>query len=271
MTGPTCACWAGSTHDHLEAVTRGMSVAFGSTQDPTLQPNLAQPATSAATATRAFLSTIQADAGANALDGAKLASDTASQVIDIQFALQSQATDALDRLLQARVDDYLGPVHGVEALAGIALAIVLYLFAGFYASATDTARGGIDGASGDGHRGVITGRGGGCAQRDRGDANHQRCRGRQHIGDGAHGRQSSQVLGAVQGIAAIAEEQSAATEQVSASAEEMSAQVEAMHAQAQSLAATAQELQNLVARFKLEDRTPQAPSSEVRRSLRAAA
>lgn len=64
--------------------------------------------------------------------------------------------------------------------------------------------------------------------------------------------QSGQVADAIQGIAAVAEEQSASTEEVSASAEEMSAQIEEMSAQAQELAATADQLQELVARFKLE-------------------
>jgi methyl-accepting chemotaxis protein len=67
--------------------------------------------------------------------------------------------------------------------------------------------------------------------------------------------QSGSVTVSIQSIAAVSEEQSAATEEVSASAEEMSAQVEEMSAQAQELAATADHLQQLVARFRVEQST----------------
>jgi len=53
------------------------------------------------------------------------------------------------------------------------------------------------------------------------------------------------VTGSVRTIAAMSEEQSAATEAVSASAEEMSAQIDEMSAQAQELAATAEQLKGL--------------------------
>ena len=61
-------------------------------------------------------------------------------------------------------------------------------------------------------------------------------------------------------IAAMAEEQNAATEQVSASTEEISAQVEEMAAQAQELAATADGLRDLVAQFQLTNRPVAAPA-----------
>ncbi|MCC6177053.1 MAG: MCP four helix bundle domain-containing protein [Chloroflexi bacterium] len=64
---------------------------------------------------------------------------------------------------------------------------------------------------------------------------------------------ASGVGQAIQSIAAVAEESSAATEEVSASTEEMSAQVEEVSAQAEELAATAEQLQQLVARFRLDD------------------
>jgi len=59
----------------------------------------------------------------------------------------------------------------------------------------------------------------------------------------------------------VSEEQSAATEQVSASTEEMSAQVQEMIAQAQELAKTAEQLNQLVARFSLDNsrQVPTAP------------
>jgi len=61
------------------------------------------------------------------------------------------------------------------------------------------------------------------------------------------------VTDAVQSIAAVSEEQSAATEQVMASAEEVIDQVVEMSNQAKGLAATAVELNGLVTRFKLVD------------------
>jgi methyl-accepting chemotaxis protein len=63
--------------------------------------------------------------------------------------------------------------------------------------------------------------------------------------------QAGDINTAIEGIAAVAEEQSAATEEVSASAEEMSAHVERVSEQARQLADTAQHLEQLVARFKL--------------------
>jgi methyl-accepting chemotaxis protein len=60
------------------------------------------------------------------------------------------------------------------------------------------------------------------------------------------------VSGAVQSIAAISEENSASAEEVSAATEEMSAQAEEVVASAGSLAAMADELDEVVARFKLE-------------------
>jgi methyl-accepting chemotaxis protein len=59
------------------------------------------------------------------------------------------------------------------------------------------------------------------------------------------------VLGTVEVIASVAEEQSAATEEVSASVEEVSAQAEEVTASAEALQGMAQDLQTLVARFKL--------------------
>jgi methyl-accepting chemotaxis protein len=56
----------------------------------------------------------------------------------------------------------------------------------------------------------------------------------------------------VQEIASIASESSATVEEVAASAEEMGAQVEEVATQAAVLAQTAQVLQALVARFRLE-------------------
>ncbi len=68
------------------------------------------------------------------------------------------------------------------------------------------------------------------------------------------------VAQAIESIASVSEENSASVEEVSASAEEMSAQVEEVTASAQSLASMAQALQEVVARFKLADEGPQTPA-----------
>jgi methyl-accepting chemotaxis protein len=64
---------------------------------------------------------------------------------------------------------------------------------------------------------------------------------------------SSEVNQAIESIASVSEENSAAIEEVSASAEEMSAQVEEVTASAQSLADMAKTLQEVVAQFKLTE------------------
>ena len=69
------------------------------------------------------------------------------------------------------------------------------------------------------------------------------------------------VASAVQSIAAISEENSAAAEEVSASTEEMSAQAEEVVASASSLAQMADELDEVVARFVLEAAKGAAPTS----------
>jgi methyl-accepting chemotaxis protein len=66
---------------------------------------------------------------------------------------------------------------------------------------------------------------------------------------------SNEVTQAIENIASVSEENSAAIDEVSASAEEMSAQVEEVTASAQSLAEMARTLQQVVARFKLEQAT----------------
>lgn len=76
---------------------------------------------------------------------------------------------------------------------------------------------------------------------------------------------SNEVTQAIENIASVSEENSAAIEEVSASAEEMSAQVEEVTASAQSLAEMAKTLQQVVARFKLNENAQlqkQTPSSQ---------
>jgi methyl-accepting chemotaxis protein len=81
---------------------------------------------------------------------------------------------------------------------------------------------------------------------------------------------ASTVSGSVQSIAAISEENSAAAEEVSAATEEMSAQAEEVVASASSLAQMAHELDAVVARFVLEDRSDNAPTSIATRLHKAA-
>ena len=82
--------------------------------------------------------------------------------------------------------------------------------------------------------------------------------------------QASQVTSAIQGIAQVAEGQSAASEEVSASAEEMSAQVDQMASRAQDVATTAEQLRDLVARFTLDAAPTAAPVAKVVPLRRAA-
>ncbi len=53
--------------------------------------------------------------------------------------MEARTAAVLDRIVGARADDYINRTHRVELLAGLALAVVLYLFAGFYASVTAAA------------------------------------------------------------------------------------------------------------------------------------
>jgi methyl-accepting chemotaxis protein len=66
---------------------------------------------------------------------------------------------------------------------------------------------------------------------------------------------ANQVIEGVSGIAAIAEENSAATQEVSASAEEMSAQVQEVTAATHSLGEMAEELRSGVSNFTLRVRS----------------
>jgi methyl-accepting chemotaxis protein len=65
---------------------------------------------------------------------------------------------------------------------------------------------------------------------------------------------ASQVSKAMETVAGIAEENSAATEQVSASAQEMSAQVQEIVASSQTLKDMAILLEQSVARFKIKEK-----------------
>jgi len=69
-------------------------------------------------------------------------------------------------------------------------------------------------------------------------------------------RATNQVTSAIENIASVSEQNSAAVEEVSASTEQMSVQVGEVSASAQVLANMAEDLQQLVARFKLENEKP---------------
>jgi methyl-accepting chemotaxis protein len=64
---------------------------------------------------------------------------------------------------------------------------------------------------------------------------------------------ATEVSSAVENIASVSQENSAAVEEVSAATEEMTAQVEEVSSSAQTLSGTAEKLANLVKQFKLDD------------------
>ena len=70
--------------------------------------------------------------------------------------------------------------------------------------------------------------------------------------------QSADVSHAVESIAAISEENSASAEEVSAATEELSAQATEVVTSAQALAGMAVRLEDLLARFKFDEREPEA-------------
>ena len=127
-----------SMRSRLDAIKRGTTVAFANTQDTALKSDLEKPTQDAVTRTEAFIKAVETDVGsADALG--KPPSLSRSPAIDAQFALEASTTAALDRVVGARADDYINRAHRVEVLAGVALAVVLYLFAGFYVSVTAAA------------------------------------------------------------------------------------------------------------------------------------
>lgn len=120
---------AGAVQSRVDTVKRGLNVAYGNTQDASLQPGLDPSLQQFTSDMDRFLGGLDADSSA-----AAAIADDASKTIDAQFALSTQTTDALDRLLQARMDDYVAKARRVEVISGLALALVLYLFVGFYRS-----------------------------------------------------------------------------------------------------------------------------------------
>ena len=126
-----------SMRSRLDAIKRGTTVAFANTQDAALKSDLETPTQDALNKTEAYLKAVETDV--SSADAPATAVPAASASIDAQFALQAATTTALDRVVGARADDYITRAHRVEAVAGVALAVVLYLFAGFYVSVTTAA------------------------------------------------------------------------------------------------------------------------------------
>jgi methyl-accepting chemotaxis protein len=81
---------------------------------------------------------------------------------------------------------------------------------------------------------------------------------------------ASSVARSIESIAAVSQENSAAAEEVSAATEQMSAQAEEVVASAQSLAAMAATLDELVARFRLEEGTGRTADAKLVQRRRAA-
>jgi methyl-accepting chemotaxis protein len=130
-----------ATRSRLDAIKRGTTVAFANTLDSALRPALEKPTQAAITQTEAFLKAVETSAGSASALGAVLGGlNPAGTSIDAQFALEASATASLDRIMSARADDYTNRSHRVEIVAGVALAVVLYLFAGFYASVISASR-----------------------------------------------------------------------------------------------------------------------------------
>jgi methyl-accepting chemotaxis protein len=129
-----------STRARLDAIKRGASVAFGNTQDGALQSELDKPTRDAIAKTETLLKSVESNMGsAEALSKAVVVGDAAGVPIDAQFALEALMTTGLDRVVGARATDYIDRTHRLAVLASVALAVVLYLFAGFYASVTAAA------------------------------------------------------------------------------------------------------------------------------------
>ena len=129
-----------TTHDHLEAIKRGVKVAIASTQSGSLKSTLDAPTANAIARTEDFLGSVDKHAiSAAALDIANLKADTTTNAGAAQIALQGQAIGALDALLSTRVDDFASRTQRVEILAGVALLVVLYLLVGFYLSVSSAA------------------------------------------------------------------------------------------------------------------------------------
>jgi PAS domain S-box-containing protein len=122
----------GETRAAVSAMDRGLRVAFD--VNPALRPRLESALAESVAATNEFLATIRSRLlGAGPIDiapGAYLAEG--ARAIDAAFVLYDRTAPALDELLRVRIDRYWRKLYLVGALVAIVLAIVGYLFVGFY-------------------------------------------------------------------------------------------------------------------------------------------
>jgi methyl-accepting chemotaxis protein len=130
-----------SLRSRLDAIKRGTTVAFANTQDKALKSDLDKATQGVVTTTEAFLKTVEANISSDDKLGkaGDVVAAAANTSIAAQFALETKTLAVLDRIVGSRADDYIDRTHRLAVLAGVALAVVLYLFAGFYVSVTAAA------------------------------------------------------------------------------------------------------------------------------------
>jgi PAS domain S-box-containing protein len=122
----------GETRAAVSAMDRGLRVAFD--VNPALRPRLEKELGESVAATNQFLGTIQARLlGAGAIDIAPEAYlAEGARAVDAAFVLYNRTEPAVDELLRARIDRYWRKLYLVGAILVVVLAVVGYLFAGFY-------------------------------------------------------------------------------------------------------------------------------------------
>ena len=122
----------GETRAAVSAMDRGLRVAFD--VNPGLRPRLEGALGQSVAATNQFLDTIEARLlGAGPIDIAPAAYLTeGAWAIDAAFVLYDRTAPALDELLRARIDRYWRKLYLVGSLVVVVLAVVGYLFVGFY-------------------------------------------------------------------------------------------------------------------------------------------
>ena len=122
----------GETRAAVSAMDRGLRVAFD--VNPGLRPRLEGALGESVGATNQFLGTIEARLlGAGPIDIAPADYLAAgARAIDAAFHLYDLTAPALDELLRIRIDRYWRKIYLVGALVVLVLALVSYLFVGFY-------------------------------------------------------------------------------------------------------------------------------------------
>ncbi|HSX80168.1 MAG TPA: ATP-binding protein, partial [Candidatus Saccharimonadia bacterium] len=119
---------------HLDALHKGMKVAFQHTQSPTLRPRLERSLREYTSALQAVLAWLQHQAAPLGDTQAAEAPSVFRRAWEAAFTLWDESIDELDRLLQARIEGFERRRNLLVALALAALLGVVYLWAGFYAS-----------------------------------------------------------------------------------------------------------------------------------------